>query len=113
MERLVTELGNKIKTLDFRVAKTGAILAKQDRQALERLQSSIPSIVEAVCTLKEMIEEKKFAKSDTAETVATWNSEIQPHLEKADDSTRRIQQQIKVWTCKKKKKKRLKGTRIA
>ena len=32
---------------------------------------------------------------DTAETVATWNSEIEPHLEKADDSTRRIQQQIK------------------
>ena len=62
MEKLVTELGNKIKTLDFRVDKAGAILAKQDRQALERQQSSIASIVEAVCTLKETIEEKKLRK---------------------------------------------------
>ena len=58
----MTELGNKIKTLDFRVDKTGAILAKQDRQALERQQSSIASNVEAVCTLKETIEEKKLRK---------------------------------------------------
>ena len=62
MEKLVTELGNKIKTLDFRVDKAGAILAKQDRQALERQQSSIASNVEAVCTLKETIEEKSLRK---------------------------------------------------
>ena len=45
--------------------------------------------------LKETIKEKKFAKGETAETVSTWNNKIEPHLEKADDSNKRIEQQLK------------------
>lgn len=100
MEKLLSELGNKIKTLNFRVDKTDTILEKQDRQALERQQASIANIVEAWNTLKETTEEKKIAKGEDAETIEEWSSEIEPHLEKADESTRKIQQEIKQMDLK-------------
>ena len=95
MEKQLTELGHKIKTLNFRVDKTDDTLAKQDRQALERQQASIASIVEAVNTLKETIEEKKFVKGEDAGEIAKWSSEVERHLERADKSTREIQRGIK------------------
>ena len=48
VEKQLTDLGNKIKTLKFRLSKTDEVIAKRDRQALERHKASITTIVEAV-----------------------------------------------------------------
>ena len=65
VEKQLTDLGNKIKTLKFRLSKTDEVIAKRDRQALERHKASITTIVEAVDELKDTIEEKKFAKGES------------------------------------------------
>ena len=59
MERQISELSSKIKTLKFRRSKTSEILKKRDRQASERQKESIINISKAVNELKETIEEKK------------------------------------------------------
>lgn len=46
------------------------IIAKGDKEALERHQASIPNITEAVTTQKESIEEKKFSKGESEEEVS-------------------------------------------
>ena len=56
------ELDAKIKTLNFRVKKTDEVLQKDDRTALERHRASLESVVTAVTTLKESIEEQMFAE---------------------------------------------------
>ena len=77
MEKQQTELNGKIKTLSFRVKKTDEILQKDDRVALERQKTSLESMVTAVNTLKESIEEKKFAKGEEEEKVQEWAADKQ------------------------------------
>ena len=60
MEKEKAELKAKIKTLRFRVKKPDEILQKDDRVALERHRASLESVVTAVTTLKESIEDTKF-----------------------------------------------------
>ncbi len=64
MDKLLNELASKAKALRFRQGKTKEIMAKQDRQASERQRESIMNIAKAINDLKEIIEEKKFAKSE-------------------------------------------------
>ena len=61
---------------------------------LEHHQSSIASIVSAVDTLKSAVEEKKFMKGESEDTIKTWSGEIEQHLEKADQATKRVQSAI-------------------
>lgn len=96
MEKQLTELGNKIKTLLFRVNKTEDIITKRDRQALERQDGSIASIVETVNALKETIEEKKFGKGESEEEIAEWSEDIDKQLEEADEASRKINRLIKI-----------------
>ena len=58
MERQMSELSNKVKTLSFRRSKTSEVLKKRDRQACERQKQSIINISKAVNELKETIEVK-------------------------------------------------------
>ena len=67
VKKQLTDLGNKIKTLKFRLSKTNEVIAKGDRQALERHKASITTIVEAVDEFKDTIEEKKFANLGESE----------------------------------------------
>ena len=94
-EKQIADLDGKIKMLHFKLNKTDDIIAKRDRQALDRHQTAISGIVSAVDTLKNTIEEKKFAKGEREEEIATWSQGIEEHLEKADDTTRRLQKAIK------------------
>ena len=91
----MTELDNKIKLLKLRVAKTEEIIAKRDRQALERLRLSISSLASAVDELKLVIEEGKIGKGESEEEIALWGEEIEDDLERADNTTRTIQDAIK------------------
>ena len=94
-EKQIADLDGKIKMLHFKLNKTDDIIAKRDRQALDRHQTAISGIVSAVDTLKNTIEEKKFAKGEREDEIATWSQGIEEHLEKADDTTRRLQKAIK------------------
>lgn len=95
MDKQLKELVNKVKALHFRQGKTEAILAKHDREASERQLESIVSVAKAVNSLKESIEEKKFAKGESEEDIAKWAEEYENELAEADDNVRRLAQQIK------------------
>ena len=95
MKKETTELDNKIKLLKLKIAKTEEIILKPDRQALERLQLSISSLVSAVDESKLKIEEGKIGKGESDEEIALWGEEIEDNLERADNTTRRIHDVIK------------------
>ena len=101
VEKQLTDLGNKIKTLKFRLSKTDEVIAKRDRQALERHKASITTIVEAVDELKDTIEEKKFAKGESEEDIAAWSQGIEKEVERADEITRDIDKYIKAMDVEK------------
>ena len=95
MERQISELSSKIKTLKFRRSKTSEILKQRDRQASERQKESIINISKAVNELKETIEEKKFAKGEDDEAVSEWSKQYESELEEADEDITTLDQQIK------------------
>ena len=95
MEKQIALLGIKIKTLNFRIDRTEEIIGKRDRQAQERQLGSIATIVDAMNSLKEEIEEKKFAKGEDEEDITSWSRDFEQHLEHADEVTRKIQSEIK------------------
>ena len=61
---------------------------------MEHHQSSIASIVSAVDMLKSAVEEKKYMKGESKDTIKTWSGGIKQHLEKADQATKRVQSAI-------------------
>lgn len=93
-EKQIAELNIKVKMLYLKIKKTDEIVEKRERQALERHQSSIASIVSAVDTLKSAEEEKKFTNGESEDEIKTWSEEFEKHLEKADQTTNRVQSAI-------------------
>lgn len=94
MEKEKAELNAKIKTLNFRVKKTDEILQKDDRAALERHRASLESVVTAVTTLKESIEEKKFAEGEDKQAVQKWAEEFEALVDEADKDIRKLASKI-------------------
>ena len=95
MEKLLTELANKIKTLNFRVEKTSDVLSKNEKLGLERHVKSLKAIVEAITSLKETIEEKKFAKGEEQEEISVWSASIDAEILQADERIRRLELALK------------------
>ena len=95
MEKMISELKGKLKALSFRTKKTDEIIAKGDKEALERHQASIANITEAVSTQKESIEEKKFSKGESEEEVSAWGAKAEELLAEADECTRKIAKHLK------------------
>ena len=81
--------------LYFKLNKSHEIIEKQDRQALDRHRTAITSVVTDVESLKTTIEEKKFTKGESEDDITTWSQKIEEHLAKADEITRRVQNEIK------------------
>ena len=94
-KKLLNELACKVKTLHFRQSKTDKVIEKRDRLATERQKTSIATIAQAINTLKETIEEKKFGKGESEDDNATWGSEIDNKLASADENLRKLSQIIK------------------
>ena len=95
MEKMISELNGKLKALSFRTKKTDEIIAKGDKEALERHQASIANITEAVSTQKESIEEKKFGKGESEEEVSVRGAKADELLAEADECTRKIAKHLK------------------
>lgn len=93
-EKQIAELDTNVKMLYFKLHQTDEIVEKWERQSLEHHQSSIASIVSAVDTLKSAVEEKKYMKGESEDTIKTWSGGIKQHLEKADQATKRIRSAI-------------------
>ena len=105
-EKQISELDTKVKFLYFKLNQThDEIVEKQERQSLERHQSSITSIVSAVDTLKSAVEEKKFTKAESEDAIKTWSGEIEKHLEKADQATTRVRSAIQAIDMEEQEKK--------
>jgi len=96
MEKMISELNGKLKALSFRTNKTDEIIAKVDKEALERHQASIANITEAASTQKESIEEEKFSKGESEEEVSIRSAKAKELLAEADDEcTRKIAKHLK------------------
>ena len=88
------ELDAKIKTLNFRVKKTDEVLQKDDRAALERHRASLESVVTAVTTLKESIEEQMFAEGKDDQAVQEWADEFEESVDTGDKCMRQLASKI-------------------
>lgn len=93
-EKQIAELDTNVKMLYFKLHQTDEIVEKWEQQSLEHHQSSIASIVSAVDTLKSAVEEKKYMKGESEDTIKTWSGGIKQHLEKADQAKKRIRSAI-------------------
>ena len=62
--------------------------------ALERQKTSLESIVTVVNTLKESIEEKKFAKGEEEEKVQEWAADVEAAVDEADKCVRQLANKI-------------------
>ena len=80
MEKAIADRSSKVKTLNFRLAKTDEIIEKSDKEALNRHILSIDNIVSTVNNLKETVEEEKFAKGDSEEQMREWSAEVEKNL---------------------------------
>ena len=80
MEKATSDLTSKIKALKFRIDKTVDILDKEDKEALQRHKASIASTALTVNTLKEDIEEKKFAKGESEVNIENGEQKQKPRL---------------------------------
>ena len=94
MKKEIAELDTKIKTWNFRVKKTDEILQKGDRAALERHRASLESVVTTVTTLKESIEENKFAAGEDEEAVQKWAEEFEESVDTGDKCMRQLASKI-------------------
>ena len=71
------------------------IIAKGDKEALERHQASIANTTEDVSTQKESIEEKWFSKGESEEEVSVWGAKAEELLAEADECTQKIAKHLK------------------
>lgn len=95
-EKQLAELDGEIKMLHFKLNESDDIIEKRDRQALDRHQTAMTSVVTDVESLKTTIEEKKFTKGESEDDITTWSQKlIVEHLAQADEITRRVQKEIK------------------
>ena len=94
METQIADLNGKIKTLSFRVKKTDEVLKKDDLKASERHRTLLKTMVTAVNTSKESIEEKKFVNGEDEESVQEWASGIEEVVNQADECMRELTRQI-------------------
>ena len=94
MDKQIAELEGKLKTLNFRLKKTGNVSKKDDRTAFERHKVSVEALVMAVVKLKKSIEEQKFANCEYDEAVQEWANEIEKVVNEGDACIRELAERI-------------------
>ena len=102
MEKEKAELNAKIETLNFRVKKTNEIVEKDDRAAMERHRASLESVVTAVMTLMESIQEKKLAEGEDKQAVQKRTEEFEESVDEADKCMRQLASKIELMVRKSK-----------
>ena len=82
------------KALKCRIGKSGDILAKGNREALERQRLSVGAISSMINTLKEAIKENMFSQSKSEEEVKIWAQSPERMLAEADRCVRKLTNEI-------------------
>ena len=93
MEKSLEDLNSKIKVLKFQIGKSDGIVAKGDREALDRQCLSVGAIYSMVNTLKEAIEENMFSQSKSEE-VKNWAQTPERMLAEVDQCVRKLTNEI-------------------
>lgn len=63
---------------------------------MERHRASLESVVTAVATLKESLEETKFAEGEDKQAVQEWVEEFEESVDEADKSMRQLANKIEL-----------------
>ena len=72
MESLESTLQGKLKAVTFTLSKTDSILEKRNKITIQRHKDSLNSMLNAIQTLKQQIEEAKFTNGESEEDVGDW-----------------------------------------
>ena len=94
MDKQIAELEGKLKTLNFRLKKTGNVSKKDDRTAFEKHKVSIEALVMAVVKLKKSIEEQKFANCEDDQAVQECANKIEKIVNEGDTCIRELAKRI-------------------
>ena len=94
MDKQIAELEGKLKTLNFRLKKTGNVSRRDDRTAFERHKVSVEALVMAVVKLKKSIEEQKFANCEDDQAVQEWANKIEKIINEGDTCIRELAKRI-------------------
>lgn len=88
MEKSITELNGKLKTLKFPMSKTEEIISKHDKKALERQRLSLQPSQLRLTFPKKSIEEMMFGNSIGEEEIKQLAEESETLLSQADQCIR-------------------------
>lgn len=85
VDKYLLELTWKIKAFNFAIKKSDEVNHSTKTESLMRQISSITNRIHAIHALKEEIEEIKFTKDDSEESIRNWAEEIESKISKADN----------------------------
>ena len=114
MESLESTLQGKLKAVTFTLSKTDSILEKRDKVTIQRHKDSLNSVLNAIQTLKQQIEEAKFTNGESEEDVGDWGKSVEARIEQVEfiegdsrfrdkresETTRRAMQVNKYYTTR-------------
>ena len=86
MESLESTLQGKLKAVTFTLSKTDSILEKRNKITIQRHKDSLNSMLNAIQTLKQQIEEAKFTNGESEEDVGDWGKSVEARIEQVDAS---------------------------
>ena len=84
MESLESTLQGKLKAVTFTLSKTDSILEKRNKITIQRHKDSLNSMLNAIQTLKQQIEETKFTNGESEEDVGDWGKSVEARIERVD-----------------------------
>ena len=84
MESLESTLQGKLKAVTFTLSKTDSILEKRNKITIQRHKDSLNSMLNAIQTLKQQIEEAKFTNGESEEDVGDWGKSVEARIEQVD-----------------------------
>ena len=76
----------KLKALHLRLKKSDGIIAKREKEAIERQRASIVALAGEIDELRGSIQEAKFIQGETEEDVESWSEDVETQLSRADES---------------------------
>ena len=80
----------KLKALYLRLKKSDGIIAKREKEAIERQRASIVALAGEIDELRGSIQEAKFIQGETEEGVESWSEDVEIHLSRADESVAKL-----------------------
>ena len=81
----------KLKQLLMTCKRTDSVLDSNKDTAIKRQLEALKALTNKVETSKRVVESLKIEQKVNEDEVATWNSQVETELEKADDDVKRLE----------------------